>query len=104
MRPDAPVTPRCCWRWIDRLDRTREAVALSGYFADRPLRGALADRIEKWDHLSKLRLSRSVSVNFEGAARDLGIDISKLRIAVLTTLGTGGNRHAHFRPIEQGRS
>jgi hypothetical protein len=33
----------------------------------------LGDRIEKWDYISKIQLTRSISVNFAGVASDLGI-------------------------------
>ncbi len=72
-------------QWLMSLDATAES--------------ALGNRIDKWDYLSKLTLSRSVSVDLEGVARDLGIDTSRLRIAVLTTLGTGGARGDRLKRI-----
>jgi hypothetical protein len=59
----------------------------------------LGDRIEKWDYISKIQLTRSISVNFAGVAIDLGIDPSKLQIAALTTLGAGGVRGERSKQI-----
>jgi hypothetical protein len=59
----------------------------------------LGDRIEKWDYRSKLQLTRSVSINFESIGGDLGIEPSRLQIASLTTLGTGGVRGERLKKI-----
>jgi hypothetical protein len=66
---------------------------------DAAAESALEDRVDKWDYLSKLVLSRSVSVDLEGVAEDLDIDISRLSIAVVTTLGTGGARGDRLKRI-----
>jgi hypothetical protein len=59
----------------------------------------LGDRIEKWDYISKIQLTRSISLDFARVAADLGIEPSRLRIVALTTMGTGGVRGERSKQI-----